>query len=154
MGSRHSIMFQKKFKPPKIAVSDFYLKEQTKVSTDYIEVEDAQNSMTETSDRKRISYSSCLPLTKSVSQQLAPVSSDYMEPWDSIPGKSIHNAVNVVNSQPIRKQQFSDEDFLSECCWYKGEINRREAEKLLASQSLYAFLVRKKGESEYTISLK
>lgn len=154
MGSRQSNMFQKKFKPPKVAVSDFYIKEDTKVSTDYIDVEDAKSAIVDTSYRKQHSSSSCLPLTKSVSQQLPQVSSDYMEPWDSIPGKSIHNAVNVVNSQPIKKQHFSDEDFLSECCWYKGEINRREAEKLLASQSLYAFLVRKKGEREYTISLK
>ena len=154
MGSNESTMLTKKFKPPKIAVSDFEIQNKAKVSIDYIDVDEARSSLIEPTSWNNQLFSSSSGLKKSTSQQLRIVSSEYMDPWDSIPGKTVHNAINVVNSQPIKKQEHFEDDFLSECCWYLGEINRRDAEKLLASKPLYSFLVRKKGESEYTISLK
>ena len=147
-------MFAKKIKSPKNKVSDFEFHTGEKAPIDYIDVDEARKSIMEPSFWDQRPFTSSYGITKSTSQQLQTVSDEYMDPWDNIPGKTIHNAINVVNSQPIKKLENSEDEFLSECCWYLGEITRWEAEKLLASQLLYAFVVRKKGDSEYTISMK
>ena len=153
MGSFKSKMFPKKYKTPKTSVTDSQIQKSEKVYAEYIDVEDAKEVL-ERNYHNAPMFKSSSVLKKSTSLQIGTIRDEYMEPWDSIPGKNIHNAVNVVNSQPIKKQQNFVDNFLSECSWYVGEINRREAEKLLVEQPLYAFIVRTKGDGEYTISLK
>ena len=149
-------MIAKRMKPPEILVSDIKVGEVSGATCDYIEVEDAKNAILDHTIRTQSPrLSASMSRQKTPSPQLVnKKSSDYMEPWDCIPGKTIHNAVSIVNSQPIKSQDSSDNEFLSECSWYHGDITRREAEKILTSLPLYSFLVRKKGENEYTLSLK